>query len=100
MAPQAHSTMEARPQNRSLDVGQRLQALTLAEEGIAAKTVQSITDFIQMPKIILFKCRGLFHSNARGYFIQMRRVYFIQMPEVISFKCRGLFHSNAGGYFI
>ncbi len=36
--------MEARSQNRSLDVGQRLQALTLAEEGIAAKIVQSITE--------------------------------------------------------
>jgi hypothetical protein len=44
MTTQGHSTMEARSQNRSLDVGQRLQALTLAEEGIAAKIVQSITE--------------------------------------------------------
>ncbi len=33
----------SRPQNRNLDVDQRLQALTLAEEGIAIKIVQAIT---------------------------------------------------------
>jgi hypothetical protein len=44
MTTQDHSIMEARPQNRSLDVGQRLQALTLVEEDIAIKIVQSITE--------------------------------------------------------
>ncbi len=44
MTSQAHSIMKARPQNRSLNVGQRLQTLTLAEEDNAVKIVQSITE--------------------------------------------------------
>jgi hypothetical protein len=36
--------MESRPQSRSLHLGQRLQALALAEENIAAKIVQTITE--------------------------------------------------------
>jgi hypothetical protein len=44
MTTQDHSIMKARSQNRSLNVEQRLQALTLVEEDIAVKIVQSITE--------------------------------------------------------
>jgi hypothetical protein len=38
------ATEPIRPQNRSLYIGQRLQALALAEHGIAAKIVQTVTE--------------------------------------------------------
>jgi hypothetical protein len=73
---------------------------------------QEMSFFIQMRRI---KCERLFHSTAKDYFIQLRRVisfnceglfystagdYFIQMRRVISFKCERLFHSTAKSYFI
>jgi transposase len=69
MATQGHSIMEARPQNRSLNVGQRLQALTLAEEGIAAKIVQSITE-VSIRSISDLKKK----TRSRGYDSQISRV--------------------------
>jgi hypothetical protein len=44
MTSQAHSIMKEKSQNRFLNVEQRLQALTLIEEDIAIKIVQSITE--------------------------------------------------------
>jgi hypothetical protein len=43
MTTQTHLIMKEKSQNRSLNVEQRLQALTLIEENIAVKIVQSIT---------------------------------------------------------
>jgi hypothetical protein len=41
-----------------------------------------------MPEIISFKCRGLFHSNAKDYFIEMRKVndhiQIILLPKLLS----------------
>ncbi len=61
--------MEARPQNRSLDVGQRLQALALAEEDIAVKIVQSITE-VSIRSISDLKKK----ARSRGYDPQISRV--------------------------
>jgi hypothetical protein len=38
-----------------------------------------------MREAISFKCEGLFHSNAEGYFIEMRE---------------GVFHSNEEGFIL
>ncbi len=59
----------SRSQNRNLDVEQRLQALTLAEEGIAIKIVQVITEmFVRTISDLKKKAR------LRDYDLKVSRV--------------------------
>jgi hypothetical protein len=85
MATQGHSIMKARPQNRSLNVGQRLQALTLAEEDIAVKIVQSITE-VSIRSISDLKKK----ARSRGYDPQISRVLKLEYVTNASRSDRSL----------
>ncbi len=59
----------SRSQSRNFDVGTRLQALTLAEHGIAAKIVQAVTEMVI--RIISELKRK---ARSRGYDSKISRV--------------------------
>lgn len=65
-----------RPQNRSLTIGQRLQALALAEHEITAKIVQAVTE-VSVRSISDWKKK----ARSRGYDPQISRVLKVEYVE-------------------
>jgi hypothetical protein len=85
MITQDHSIMKARSQNRSLNVEQRLQALTLVKEDIAVKIVQSITE-VSIRSISDLKKK----ARSRDYDSQISRVLKLEYVTDASRSDRSL----------
>jgi hypothetical protein len=86
MTTQDHSIMKARSQNRSLNVEQRLQALTLVKENFAINIVQSIIEVSIKSMSDLKKKK----AHSRDYDSQISRVLKLEYVTNASRSDRSL----------